>query len=214
MARKGIEYLLSDEKRRLDIAGGLALAAALMPVGAAVGTACALETGKLNALLMQRRSGGGKEFSTWKFRTIPPHVGEDTGVAPASTSVPQARKLGRMISKTGLDELPQLYSVLIGDMSLVGPRPILEARIELNQISAPDIFDEWYGYFTLVKPGLTGEGQMNRHQYARITEQVLRETMEMDLRYFESATLAQDLKWLGATPLKMLHLGIGTREAA
>lgn len=182
------------------------LIAALFPLEVGIGAACAIDTRYPNPLLCQPRLGGnqGKGFNAFKFRTINRAIGELAAWKSFGTFDPRASWVGQTIRQSGLDELPQLLNVLKGDMSLVGTRPLSPHDLERNQAASPQLFDEWFPYFQLVKPGWTGESQLYRHRHRHMTDAVLKKSMELDLRYFNTATLRQDMKLLAITPVATL----------
>jgi lipopolysaccharide/colanic/teichoic acid biosynthesis glycosyltransferase len=157
-------------KRILDVAlsaAGLVAAAPLFPL---IGAAIRLDSpGPI--FYRQRRAGmitgvdsdGGTvrprfvEFTMWKFRTMRPDAERSTGAVLAQEGDPRVTRVGRVLRKTRLDELPQLWNVLVGDMSVVGPRP---ERPELlaNLALAIPFFEE---RMRNVKPGITGLAQVN-----------------------------------------------------
>ena len=213
MAKKGMEYLESSEKRALDIASGVAAASVLLPAAVVVGAVAAVDTGTANPLFSQARVGGklSATFKAWKLRTLP--AGEQPPVVQTfGTFDPRASKVGMFIRQTGLDEIPQLLNVLGGNMSMVGTRPLPISDIDRNQAAAPHLFDDWYAYFQAVKPGITGESQIFRHHYRHMTRDIIERSMQMDLDYFESASLRQDMRWLARTPLRMIAANLHVVE--
>jgi lipopolysaccharide/colanic/teichoic acid biosynthesis glycosyltransferase len=153
-------------KRAVDVVGagvGLALTAPLYPL---IGTAIVLDSpGPL--FYRQRRAGqliGGEpgrlqfaEFHMLKFRTMRPDAEKSTGAVLAAENDPRITRVGRFLRKTRLDELPQFWNVLKGQMSIVGPRP---ERPELlaNLAMAIPFFEE---RMRNVKPGITGLAQVS-----------------------------------------------------
>jgi len=184
-------------KRVIDVAGGtvaLVLATPVM-VAAAIGVRLS-SPGPI--LLRQVRVGrGGKEFTIWKFRSFtvtesvpPPEVlamGElVTGPFPKLKNDPRTTAFGRMLRRTSIDELPQLFNVLGGSMSLVGPRPL-----------APDFawdFGRWALRRYEVKPGLTGLWQVSGRN-----DLTYEEMCRLDELYATSWSLGLDLRILART---------------
>lgn len=215
MAKKGLEYLLSEEKRRVDIVGGTLCAIPLLPLAATTAVASMIDTRTMNPLFIQSRVGGrGEEESVqvMKFRTIPQSLGDLVARQTFGTFDPRASRTGVWIRQMGLDEVPQLLNVLDGSMSLVGTRPLARADIERNADAAPHIFDEWYEYFKVVKPGLIGPSQVLRHHYRQRTPEVVAASMEIDLRYFEAATFMGDIRYTLRAPLDVVNANIGVIE--
>jgi lipopolysaccharide/colanic/teichoic acid biosynthesis glycosyltransferase len=155
-------------KRTVDVVGaavGLALTAPFYPV---IGAAIYLDSpGPL--FYKQRRAGqligpGAQhgrfrfvEFHMWKFRTMRPDAEKATGAVLAAKDDPRITRVGKFLRKTRLDELPQFWNVLTGDMSLVGPRPERPELLENLALAIP-FFEERMRY---VKPGITGLAQVS-----------------------------------------------------
>jgi lipopolysaccharide/colanic/teichoic acid biosynthesis glycosyltransferase len=140
---------------------------------------------------------GGLPFTIYKFRTMYVNGNSAEQETWATPNDPRVTPLGRVLRGTRLDELPQLFNVLLGDMNVVGPRP-----------EQPTIFarlrEEIDGYpgRQRVRPGITGLAQV-RHTYDRSVDDV-RTKLVHDLEYIENRSLAQDLKILLWTPFVML----------
>ena len=139
-------------------------------------------------LFRQRRVGrGGGSFSVLKFRTMRPDrrldrrpVIEDRRLTHKSDRDPRHTRLGRQLRKWSLDELPQLWNVLRGDMSLVGPRPEL---VEVVERYAP-----WQHQRDLVRPGITGLWQVSRRG-----EGMMHLYTDVDLEYIATMSFRRDL---------------------
>jgi lipopolysaccharide/colanic/teichoic acid biosynthesis glycosyltransferase len=119
---------------------------------------------------------------------------EQKGPALSSKTDPRITPFGRFMRKIRLDEIPQFYNVLIGEMSLVGPRPERQHFIDLIVQKAPH-----YRHLHKVKPGITSWGQV-KYGYAENVDQMI-ERLKYDLLYIENMSLAVDLKILIYTVL-------------
>ncbi len=140
------------------------------------------------AVYNQERVGqNGKPFVMHKFRSMYQDAEKRTGPMWASKNDPRITPIGRFIRKTRLDEIPQFINVLMGDMSLVGPRPEREFFIKQLQQEIP-----WYVRRIKMKPGITGWAQV-KHKYDSSIEDVKQKVM-YDLYYFENMSLLLDLK--------------------
>jgi sugar transferase (PEP-CTERM system associated) len=179
--------LLSAMKRAVDILSalvGLVLAAPLMAlVAVAVRT-----TSKGPALYHQQRVGlNGRVFTVHKFRSMRVDAEATTGAVWASkTGDERVTSIGGILRRARLDELPQLWNVLKGDMSLVGPRP---ERPEFVSHLTEQI--RFYGQRHVVRPGLTGWAQVS-YTYGASTEDALQK-LQYDLYYIKNLSIAFDL---------------------
>jgi exopolysaccharide biosynthesis polyprenyl glycosylphosphotransferase len=189
----------STAKRVLDIVAAALLILLLSPLLALVSLAILLDSrGPL--IFAQRRTGlNGKTFAILKFRSM--HVLEDgADVKQAVRGDARITRIGRIIRKLSLDELPQLFNVLAGDMSLVGPRPHAIAH------------DEYYGAVIAnyavrqqVKPGITGWAQINGARGATPTLESMQARVDLDSWYVAHGSLALDLLILARTPFEVLR---------
>lgn len=144
-------------------------------------------TSKGPIIYKQERIGRlGRPFYIFKFRSMYVDA-ESKGPALSSKSDPRITSWGRVMRKWRFDELPQFYNILIGDMSLVGPRPERRHYIDIISKSNPQ-----YKYLHKVKPGLTSWG-MVQFGYAENVEEMI-ERMKYDLLYIENCSLALDVK--------------------
>ncbi len=201
-------------KRAIDIAGGGLTLVLLAPILAAIALVLKL-TSKGPVIFEQERIGQlGKSFKFLKFRTMytnnDPKIHRDyvqsfiagktesdtkneaEPVVYKITNDPRVTPIGRFLRRTSLDEFPQLWNVLRGEMSLVGPRPPVRYEFE--------VYDVWHRRRVLeVKPGLTGLWQVNGRSRTCFDDMV-----RLDLRYSQRWSLWLDLKILLATPLAIV----------
>jgi sugar transferase (PEP-CTERM system associated) len=189
-------------KRLLDIlAASVGLIAAL-PFMLLVALAVRLDSPGPIFFRQERVGRGGRPFTLWKFRSM----GTDAEAGGARWAVegdPRVTRVGRFIRKTRLDELPQLWNVLVGDMSLVGPRP--ERRMFVDQLKEQC---PWYEQRLVVRPGLTGWAQV-KAPYASTFEESI-EKLKFDLYYIKNLSLFLDISILLSTA-RIVLLGRGAR---
>lgn len=139
----------------------------------------------------------GKPFTMYKFRSMYPDA-EKNGPQLSSSNDSRITPFGKFLRKVRFDELPQFYNVLIGEMSLVGPRPERRYYIEQIVLQAPH-----YRLLHKVKPGITSWG-MVKYGYAETIDQMI-ERMKFDILYIENMSLATDFKILIYTVLIVLQ---------
>ena len=178
-------------KRALDIVGGLAGLIVLSPLLVGLAMAVRLESSG-PALHWSKRVGRrNRIFAMPKFRTMrvgTPDVATHLLADPAQWVTP----LGRFLRRTSLDEIPQLWSVLKGDMSLVGPRPALFNQDDLVALRTEAGVDA-------LRPGLTGWAQINGRDELPIPEKA-----KLDQEYLERMSLGFDLRILAMTAVSAL----------
>ena len=173
-------------KRVIDIIASLAAMLVLLPVYLFSAIRVMLSSPGPVLYKQQRIGLFGRPFNIYKFRSMRVDA-EATGPALSSKDDPRITRWGRIMRKWRIDELPQFYNILRGDMSLVGPRP--ERAHYINAISATH---PHYKYLHKVKPGLTSWG-MVQFGYAENVDE-MKERMKYDLLYIENCSLALDLK--------------------
>jgi lipopolysaccharide/colanic/teichoic acid biosynthesis glycosyltransferase len=172
-------------KRGLDIIISLSALIILLPVLLFIVIAIKVSS-KGPAVFKQQRAGkNGNPFVFYKFRTMTIDA-DPFGPSPKSGRDPRLTKVGRILREYSFDELPQLFNILKGDMSVVGPRPLY-----LSQI--PE-WSERQKKRLLLKPGLTGLAQISGRG-----EITLEEKLELDVKYVETASFLTDLRILLAT---------------
>ena len=192
-------------KRIFDITATVIGGLLILPVIAIVAILIYLDSPGPIVFGHKRVGQGGKEFPCYKFRSMVPNAQEALEIYlkenPEAREEwerdfklkddPRVTKIGKFLRKTSLDELPQLWNVLIGDMSLVGPRPIVRAEVEK--------YGEYINDFYLVPPGITGVWQVSGRSDTTYEERVL-----MDSWYVHNWSVWIDIVYLVKTVLAVL----------
>lgn len=183
-------------KRGSDILAALAGLALTAPLLAVVGVLIRREsTGP--AVFRQDRVGlDGRQFRVLKLRTMTVEIPELPGASRADLDAARITRTGRLLRRTGIDELPQLVNVLRGEMSLIGPRPDLPHHVER--------YDERQRGRLAMRPGLTGWAQV--HGRNEITWD---ERIELDLEYIQGWSLRLDARIIAST-FRVLLTGRGS----
>ncbi|MDN3591463.1 sugar transferase, partial [Methylobacterium adhaesivum] len=155
-------------------------------------------------LFRQKRYGFNNELiEVYKFRSMFVDQGDATASKLVTRGDPRVTPVGRFIRRTSLDELPQLFNVIKGELSLVGPRPhALQAK------AANTLYDQVVdGYFARhkVKPGITGWAQVNGWRGETDTSDKIRRRVEHDLHYIENWSVLFDIRIMLATPLSLIR---------
>ncbi len=172
-------------KPTFDVLGATALLVVLWPVMAAVAIAVRLDSPGPALFLQDRVGRGGRVFKVWKFRSM-----KADGGGPLLTQVgdPRITRVGRFIRRTSLDELPQIFNILKGEMSFIGPRP------EVPGIVSDQYTPEMKRALT-VRPGLSGWAQVHGRDDLPIQVK-----LGYDLEYIRSVSFLLDLKIFLMTP--------------
>jgi Undecaprenyl-phosphate glucose phosphotransferase len=174
----------------------------LAPVMALVALAIKLDS-RGPVLFRQKRHGFNNELiEVFKFRSMFADQGDATAAKLVTRGDPRVTRVGRFIRKTSLDELPQLFNVVRGELSLVGPRPHALQAKAADQLYH-DVVD---GYFARhkVKPGITGWAQINGWRGETDTPQKIQKRVEHDLYYIDNWSVLLDLYILFKTPFALL----------
>lgn len=195
----GWNSFLKGALDRIVAALGLAL---LSPVMLLTAVAVKLES-KGPVIFRQRRYGFNNELiEVYKFRSMHTDLTDVNAAKLVTRDDPRVTRVGRIIRKTSLDELPQLFNVLSGQLSIVGPRP------HATQAKAADALYEQVadGYFARhkVKPGITGWAQINGWRGETDTREKLEQRVKHDLDYIDNWSLWFDLYIILKTPLALL----------
>ncbi len=185
-------------KRALDIVISALVLLVGAPLWGLIAVAIWLDSGRPILFVQERVGKGGTVFRLYKFRTMLPEG--DPNTAWRHKDDPRITRVGRWLRKTHLDEIPQLWNVLKGEMSLVGPRPERPYYVQLFTEMVPE-----YPRRHIVKPGITGWWQVCcRPGWDEPTPEGVRRRVECDLYYIEHQSLALDLEIMLRTLWVML----------
>ena len=188
------DHYLAWVKPVMDRVGGLLALLICLPLMVVIGTAIWVAMDSPILLPQDRVGRQGRVFRLWKFRTMAPDrratqlqwVGENRRQTHKSANDPRITPLGRWLRATRLDELPQFFNVVTGDLSLVGPRPEL--------VSVVAGYEAWQHRRHAVKPGVTGLWQISDQG-----DKLLHDCTEMELAYLEEVSLLTDLRIIAKT---------------
>lgn len=142
-----------------------------------------------------------------KFRSMRPEACDRTGLRQIVFGDPRLTAVGRFLRETSIDELPQLFNVLVGDMSLVGPRPHVP-----DMVAAGRPYRDLVPYYHLrlaVRPGITGWAQANGWRGNTATVQDSQERVDHDIAYIQNFSLSLDFKILSRTITREFLTGSG-----
>jgi lipopolysaccharide/colanic/teichoic acid biosynthesis glycosyltransferase len=199
-SRRGLTWRRNG-KRLFDIVVSVTLIPIALPLVAGAGLAILLTMGQ-PVLFRQARVGlGGRQFMILKLRTMRP----DSAAGQIATAVGDTRvtPTGRWLCRFHVDELPQLWNVIVGEMSLIGPRPEQPALTEAYVRETPT-----FAYRQLMRPGITGWAQVRAGYAADLAE--TRVKLRHDLFYLENCSFRLDLEICGRT-IWALFSGAGVR---
>jgi lipopolysaccharide/colanic/teichoic acid biosynthesis glycosyltransferase len=176
-------------KRAVDMAGSSIALVLLSPLMVLIAFAIRLDLSGSVLFRQQRLARGGVAFTLFKFRTMivdAPDIRNDDGSTFNSPADTRVTRVGRILRRTSLDELPQLFNVLIGEMSLVGPRP--------DQVDQARFYSDAEWSRSVVKPGITGLAQISGRNALPWAERT-----QIDLEYVGHQSLLMDLRILWQT---------------
>ena len=186
-------------KRAFDIVFSLSILIFVFPILYVLVGALIKMSSKGPVLFRQKRTGlYGREFMCYKFRTM--KVNDQADTLQAVKNDPRKTRIGDFLRRTNLDEFPQFINVLMGDMSVVGPRPHMLKHTE--QYSA--LIDK-YMVRHLVKPGVTGWAQVTGYRGETKTLEQMEGRVKRDVWYIENWSFMLDLKIIAVTVLNMLR---------
>jgi sugar transferase (PEP-CTERM system associated) len=190
-------------KRVVDLAMSIIMTVILSPFLAVVATLIKLES-RGPVIFTQDRMGANREnYMVYKFRSMVTDAEKKTGPVWAGDDDPRITRVGRVIRKLRIDELPQIWNVLKGDMSFVGPRPEREFFVKQLEEIIPFYAERFYA-----KPGITGWAQVSYGYGASVEDAI--EKLNYDLFYIKNMSIFMDLVIIFKT-VKIVLFGKGAR---
>lgn len=200
LSRRPLHDWRAVAKRAEDVVLGLALTLVTLPVMVMIAVAIRLSS-RGPVMIRQRRFGyANRSVMVFKFRTMYWDSGDPTGARATIPGDPRVTRLGRFLRSSSLDELPQLFNVLAGDMSLVGPRPH-PVEMRVNGVHYHKAVRH-YAARHRMKPGITGLAQVNGYRGLVDTMEKAEGRLAYDLQYVENWSIAADLGILARTVSK------------
>ncbi|WP_411572178.1 undecaprenyl-phosphate glucose phosphotransferase [Xaviernesmea oryzae] len=193
----------SVAKRTFDIVFTIVALCLLWPV--MIGAAIAVKLSSAGPVFFKQKRHGfnNQEIDVFKFRSMYTDRSDPTAKRAVTRGDPRVTPVGRVLRKTSIDELPQLFNVLRGELSLVGPRPHAVAA-QTADLTYVDIVESYFARHR-VKPGVTGWAQINGWRGEIDSDDKIRFRTAHDLYYIENWSLWFDLKILFLTPFRLLN---------
>ncbi|WP_029670938.1 sugar transferase [Hyphomicrobium sp. 802] len=195
-------------KRAVDVFAASTLIVVASPI--LLGAALAIKvTSRGPILFKQSRYGLNNElFGIYKFRSMRIDLGDATGVRQTKADDPRVTSVGKILRRTNIDELPQLFNVLFGDMSLVGPRPHVPG-MRAGGLLYEELVPHYFKRHRM-RPGITGLAQINRLRGSTTDAKFAKARIEYDLAYAESWSLFLDFRILWQTFKSEVFRGTGS----
>lgn len=199
--------VLLTAKRAFDIVGASIGLLAFAPLF--IGIAIAIKATSRGPIFFRQKRYGyhNRRFQIFKFRTMFVHLSDSRGTRQTTADDPRITPVGRILRKTSLDELPQLINVLMGDMSLVGPRPHVP-----GMLAGGMLYEELTPYYFQrhnMRPGLTGLAQVSGYRGSTTIPHFAIERLDHDLQYIEKWSLWFDLAIILRTARREFISGSG-----
>lgn len=203
LSRGPLSLMSRLQKRALDLVVASLGLLLLSPLLIATAIAIKMDTPGPVFFRQTRVGQGNRQFEIFKFRSMRTEAADQAGNRSASREDDRITRVGRIIRKTSIDELPQLFNVLRGDMSMVGPRPHA-----LGSTAGDDLFwhaSQQYWLRHALKPGITGLAQIRGFRGATHRKEDLERRVRCDLEYLSSWSLLNDVIILAKTVRVVMH---------
>ena len=190
-------------KRLFDVVMAATLCVVMLPVLIVIAGLIKLDLKGPILFVQIRRGLNGIPFRMYKFRTMYADTRDDHGVEQAKYDDPRITRFGSLLRRSSLDELPQVFNVLRGDMSLVGPRPHALGT-HIDGCALPEVCSQYMLRYA-VRPGITGWAQVGGFRGAMTKPQDLASRVDRDIFYIRNATLAFDIRIIVITAAIVLR---------
>lgn len=194
-------------KAVLDRGAALLLIVFLLPIFILVPLLILADDGGPVLFAQSRWGRGGRTFRILKFRTLKTQGADPSGALQVGAGDPRVTRIGRFLRSSSLDEIPQLFNVLFGDMALVGPRPH-PIGMRTEGLLGVEICARYMDRYQ-VRPGMTGLAQVRGRRGPTRTREELKERLALDFAYIDGWSLGLDLKILLLTPACLFTTGRG-----
>jgi lipopolysaccharide/colanic/teichoic acid biosynthesis glycosyltransferase len=198
---------LALKRWMLDLPLAVLATLALLPLLLAIAAAIRISSPG-PAIFGQLRVGrGGRLFRLYKFRTMRIEACDDSGLSQTVANDDRQTRVGRFLRATSLDELPQLWNIIIGDMSVIGPRPMVEGQ----KAAGRDYRDvvPYYDFRQIMRPGLSGWAQANGLRGSTQDYGPARRRIDHDCAYIQNFSLILDMKIIARTIIREFLTGSG-----
>ena len=204
---KALSRQLELRRLLLDIPLSALALLALSPLLIAVALIIKL-TSPGPVMFLQKRTGlDGLEFDIFKFRSMRADAGDATGVKQTTANDDRVTPIGRFIRATSIDELPQLWNILKGDMSVIGPRPMVRGQLAGGTAYRQAV--PYYDYRHLVRPGLSGWAQANGLRGPTTDADSARQRVDHDCAYVQNVSVMLDIRIILQTIRREFLTGTG-----
>ncbi|MGV2103235.1 sugar transferase [Rhizobium sp. 21-4511-3d] len=195
-------------KRAIDIFGSAIALCILAPVLLLIAAAIRIESAGPSLFVQRRWGKGGSVINVLKFRTMYSHLCDFSGVAQTQNGDPRVTRVGSFLRRSNLDELPQLWNILVGDMSIVGPR-----CHAIGMKAAGVLYEELVPEYHIrhrMRPGLTGLAQVRGLRGPTDRPSRARARIAADLHYVRNFSVVMDLKIISGTVIREIKGGTGS----
>lgn len=205
-------YLNSWQRRAVDLIGAIVVTPIITPPLIIAAAAIRIEGSGDVFFIQQRKGKSGKDFGLYKLRTMIPgqSTGEQAYTFPKLPENPRVTKVGKLLRRWCIDEIPQIVNIIKGEMSLIGPRPLPVGQFEAYQKlpNVQDLVESWSQAYTLCRPGWTSLTSVRGRALLDLDEKGIRRKLRYDQFYITHASPSLDL-WILKEGVKAFFSGKG-----